>query len=401
VVQTIVDPGEAVDARVDMVELRLDFYPELDVAAYVAACSKPVVVTVRRLRDGGDYEGGMGARAMLFGAGSAAYFDLEDGAMDPARPAAVKVIRSYHDIEGMPEDLAAVAESLLLSGGDLFKLAVTPPSAIEALRLLDLPMGGIGMGPYGEFTRVLAPLTYCAREEIAPGIPTPEDLFDLYGIDRLSSAPALYGVAGDPIRHSESPALHNPALRRDGIDAVYLRFRVGDLAAFWPEFVARGGRGLSITAPLKEQAAALASAPDADVVESGAANTLLADGRAANTDLRAFLECIPAGTGEALVMGAGGSARAAVVALRRLGYAVRIWARRPEQARELGDAAARPEPADVVVNTTPVPAPETPYLVDLRYGELANDGCANVDGRQFLLTQARHQYRLFTGRDLD
>ena len=401
VVQTLVDPAEPVDSRVDLVELRLDLYPDLDVAAFVAACDKPVIATVRRVRDGGAYAGGLGARAELFAhAASAAYFDLEDGTMDPALPGGVRVIRSFHDIEGVPEDLGAVTESLLLSGGDLFKLAVTPRSATEALQLLDLPMGGIGMGPFGAFTRVLAPLTYCASRPVAPGMPTPADLFDLYGIERLSGHPVLFGVAGDPIEHSESPALHNPALRRDALDAVYLPFRVDDLAAFWPEFVARGGRGLSVTAPLKQQAAALAAAPDEDVVECGAANTLLADGRAANTDLRAFLDLVPPGSGEALVMGAGGSARAAVVALRRLGYTVRVWARRREEARALGDAVEEPATAQVIVNTTPARAPDSPCLVDLRYGD-ALDPRASIDGRTFLRAQARHQYRLFTGGELD
>jgi len=386
VVQTLASPEDRIDARVDLVELRLDLYPELDVAAFCAASPKPIVATAR------------GKPELLERAYGARFVDLDLHDPDIAIPAGAGVIRSFHDWDGVPDDCDAIVQSMFERGGDLFKFVATPRSAVEALRLLDLPVSAFGMGEFGAFTRVLAPLTYCGLDPVAPGMPTPTELFDEFGVDRLSVAPALYGVAGSPIEHSESPALHNPAFRRDGLDAVYLRFSVTDLAAFWSAFLVRGGQGLSVTAPLKLQAAALATQPDEDVAECGAANTLLADGRAANTDVRAFLDLVPPGSGSALVMGAGGSARAAICALRRLGYSVRVWARRPEEATRLGEAVRTPEPADVVVNTTPALPPPAPFLVNLVYAR--DSGPAQVDGRTFLRTQARHQYRLFTGAEL-
>jgi shikimate 5-dehydrogenase len=205
-------------------------------------------------------------------------------------------------------------------------------------------------------------------------------------------------VAGDPIEHSRSPHLHNRALERDGKDAVYLRFRVGRLKGFWPAFVAHGGKGLSVTAPLKVEAASLATAPSEEVRECGAANTLLADGRAYNTDYLAFLDLVPRGLRGAMVMGAGGAARAAVAALRRLGYRPLVWCRRPEEARALGaEFTPAPTPHALVVNTTPVDPPIAPFVVDLRYEAAPEPG---VGGLAFLLAQARHQYRIFHGRDL-
>jgi len=386
VVQTLATPDDSIDPRIDLVELRLDLYPNVDAAAYCASCAKPVIVTAR------------GRPELLERATGARYVDLDIQDPDVPLPDGAGVIRSFHDWEGVPDDCDAVVETMFLRGGDLFKFVATPRSATEALRLLDLPVSAFGMGADAAFTRVLAPLTYCGVSPVAPGMPTPAVLFDEFGIDRLSTAPALYGVAGDPIEHSASPSLHNAAFRRDGLDAVYLRFRVADLATFWPEFVAHGGQGLSVTAPLKQQAAALARNPDDDVRESGAANTLLADGRAANTDLLAFLDLIPPGNGTALVMGAGGSARAAVCALRRLGYRVRVWARRSEAAAELGEVVAQPEAADVIVNTTPLPLPPAPFTINLIYA--ADSGTATIDGMTFLRAQARHQYRLFTGGEL-
>jgi shikimate 5-dehydrogenase/3-dehydroquinate dehydratase len=380
IVQTLATPRDAVDDRVDLLEWRLDLYPD----APIPRLPKPYIATVRRKEDGGAFE--RGDRAALFArARGAAYYDLEVGAADVPLPAGVRVIRSVH---GNRFDLDAM-------DGDLVKVVTRPHDVVGAMRILGV---GFALGDEYAFTRVLAPLTYCARTPLAPGMPTPEQLFDEIDIRRLSLRPGLFGVAGYPVAHSESPALHNPALRRDGLDAVYLRFPVKDLAPFWPLFLEKGGLGLSVTAPLKEQAAELATDPDPDVKACGAANTLLRDGRAHNTDLRAFLELIPEGRGDALVLGAGGAARAALVALRRRGYRVRVWARRPERAAALGPVAPSPAPADVVVNTTPLPCPEGGFVVDLVYGP--ERASADVDGRAFLRAQARHQYRLFTGGEL-
>ncbi len=402
VVQTLLDPFEPVDPRVDAVELRFDLHPEADPDEVRRHHRKPVIACVRRAVDGGRFAGTEGERARLFGAGSAADFvDVEVDAHPEIAPPGPQRITSFHDCSRVPDDLDAIFERCLLRGGRMVKIAATPGSAGEAFRLLDLPLAGIGMGPHGAFTRVLAPLTYCARAPVAPGMPTPADLFDVFRIRRLGPKPALYGVVGDPVDHSRSPNLHNRALERDAIDAVYLRFRVDRLGAFWPAFLAHGGRGLSVTAPLKVEAARLSTSPSREVTECGAANTLLADGRAFNTDYLAFLDLVPGGLGGALVMGAGGAARAAVAALRKLGYRPLVWCRRAEQAAALGAPfAPSPTPLPLVVNTTPVDPPDAPFVVDLRYGPGVPAPRRGIDGLAFLGAQACHQYRIFHGREL-
>jgi len=400
VVQTLIRAGEPPDPRVDAVELRLDLYPGIDVERAIATSRKPVIATVRRQVDGGAFVGSEVERAALLArAAGAAYLDVEVDAPDGYGVAGPRRIVSAHDMLGVPDDLDGLFQRCLQRGADLVKIAVTPRDATEAFRLLALPISAIGMGRFGEFTRALAPLTYCASEAIAPGIPSPAVLFDELFVRRARLGVPLFGVAGDPIGHSKSPALHNAALARDGSDAIYLRFCVSELAPFWDAFLAHGGRGLSITAPLKEQAAALGRDPDEDVLESGAANTLLADGRAFNTDVRAFLDLVPAGIGPALVLGAGGAARAAVTALRRLGYAVRVHARDPERARRLGvPLAAEPTGAPLVVNATPAEPPPADLLIDLRYGPGVQAPAHGIGGLEFLEAQARHQYGIFFGR---
>ena len=401
-IQTLTQPEERVHPGVDFVELRLDLYPELDSMSFIARCPKPIIVTVRRVADGGAFEGSESARERLFKTASgAALCDIEVDADPTLVPKGVPRIVSAHDTTGMPDDLDALFERCLVRGGDVVKIAATPASCADAFRLLALPTPGIGMGPFGTFTRVLAPWTYCAATPAAPGMPTPQDLLDVFRVRRLGASPALLGVAGDPIEHSRSPHLWNAAFARAERNAVYVRFRVSNLAAFWPVFVAHGGVALSVTAPLKKQAAAIATAPAAEVTRCGAANTLLADGRAYNTDYRALLELVPAGRGNALVMGAGGAARAAVAALADRGYDVAVWNRTPERAAALGAPVARElSAAPVLVNTTPLEPPPGPFVVDLRYGAGIDPPARGVGGLAFLEAQARHQYQLVTGDEM-
>ena len=176
------------------------------------------------------------------------------------------------------------------------------------------------------------------------------------------------GVCGWPVAHSRSPAMHNAALA-----AVGLREWRYQLLPIPPELFEEtvralpgaGFRGVNVTIPHKEAALALADTASGAAREIGAANTLTfeRDGAIAadNTDAPALLELLGDVSGRtALVLGAGGAARAAVWALLRGGAAdVAIWnrtaARAAELARALGGRAVdRPERADIVINCTSV-----------------------------------------------
>jgi len=177
------------------------------------------------------------------------------------------------------------------------------------------------------------------------------------------------GVLGWPVAHSRSPAIHNAALSALGlIDWRYQRLPVPpQLFAQTTRALGRAGfLGANVTIPHKHAALALADSASEAAREIGAANTLTftADGTIAaeNTDapgLIAALERSPRGL-RALVLGAGGSARAAAWALRQAGASeVSVWNRTPERAerlaRELGVRAVRaPVPADLLINCTSV-----------------------------------------------
>jgi shikimate dehydrogenase len=250
------------------------------------------------------------------------------------------------------------------------------------------------------------------------------------------------GVLGWPVAHSRSPAMHTAALGAVGLEGwSYQRLPVP------PELFARTTRalpdagfvGANVTIPHKQPALALADRASAAALEIGAANTLTfaADGTIAaeNTDapgLIAALDRSPRGL-SALVLGAGGSARAAVWALREAGAReVSVWNRTPSRAEQLArDLDARvvsaPESADILVNCTAVGLEGSAsgvlaalkqlqltfdlvgrysYVVDLVYragitpllAAAREQGIPTLDGLEILVAQGALSFELWTGR---
>ena len=244
----------------------------------------------------------------------------------------------------------------------------------------------------------------------------------------LSSDPsgARYGVLGWPVAHSRSPAM----MRAAGLER-YQRLPVAP-AVFADTVRALHGagfRGANVTIPHKEAALAVATSASDAAREIGAANTLsFGDGGeivAENTDAPGLIAAL----GErplrsALVLGAGGSARAAVWALARAGADVSIWNRTPGRAAGLGArVVGRPIAADVLVNCTsvgldrsssafkdlPLDADglsEYATVVDLVYTaggtmlirEASRHGIDIVDGLEILVCQGALSFTIWTGR---
>jgi shikimate dehydrogenase len=246
------------------------------------------------------------------------------------------------------------------------------------------------------------------------------------------------GVLGWPVAHSRSPAMHNAALASLGMrDWHYQRLPVPpELFAQTTRALAQSGFvGANVTIPHKRAALALADSASAVAAAIGAANTLTLspDGAiaAANTDAPGLLDAIgePLANKHALVLGAGGSARAAVWALREAGVSeVSIHNRTRERAEQLAGelgarAVQRPQAADLLINCTSVgltPASdelaqlgftqaalgEYPLVVDLAYrsGPTAllsaaqAHGARTIDGLEILVAQGALSFALWTGR---
>lgn len=176
----------------------------------------------------------------------------------------------------------------------------------------------------------------------------------------IGGSTRVVGVIGDPIAHTRSPAMHNAAFRELGLDWVYLPFRVGadDVAAAIEGARALGLRGLNVTVPHKEAVLPHLDRLSARARACRAVNTIVfhEDGSNSgdNTDVpgldRALLEAgLPRRRGDvAVLLGAGGSARAAVAALGARARCVVIAARRPERARALARQLRGAVPARLV-----------------------------------------------------
>ena len=249
----------------------------------------------------------------------------------------------------------------------------------------------------------------------------------------------LCGIVLHPAGHTRSPALHNAAFRALGLDAVYLAFDVvpETLEAAIAGARALGIRQLAVSLPHKQAVMEHLDDVDETARTIGAVNTVTrsGDGRllGANTDwlgiVRSLEDQQPLSGAHAVVLGAGGTARAAVYGLLARGARVtvlnRTESRAASLAAELGAAASGSLDAlaglehDVLVNTTsvglgddasPVPAhalrPDS-LVLDAVYEpertRLLRDaearGAVPISGRWMLIHQAAEQLRLWTGKD--
>ncbi|MSO47037.1 MAG: shikimate dehydrogenase [Thermoleophilia bacterium] len=259
----------------------------------------------------------------------------------------------------------------------------------------------------------------------------------------ISGTTRLLGVIGDPVAHSRSPRMQNAALQALRLNWAYvpLPVKAADLERVLRGLQAVGFVGVNVTVPHKEAVAQLVDELRPTAQASGSVNTVIfaEDGRLVgdSTDGPAIAAAIASEieetyTGSVLVLGAGGSARAAAAALAQDGCAVQLYARRFEAAEALARdlagcgnvvaLAALPDPvAGVVVNCTPVgalvdpegmPLPASRLLdvrvvVDLAYRADATTtplitaasetGCAVVDGLEVLARQGAKALEIWTG----
>lgn len=450
----------------DWLELRLDRWRGGPLAALFASIDLPVIATCRMPRDGGSYNGTEVERrellqqALLAGAQG---IDLEEWeAWEPA-PRPRLLIRSHHDFAEVGRDLDRRRDRLLALGADVAKLAVTAPDLADAAPVFDLlarteqtrrPTVAFAMGKAAAISRVLAcalgaPFVYACLDDDQTGVgQLPIDVVaGVYGVRQLTNKTLLFGLLGNPANHSLGPWLHNRVFRRDDRDALYVPLQTANPEALIASLPRRRLRGLSVTAPYKEQALRACHQLDDAAHATGAVNTVLFDAhgqvRGCNTDVQGVREALasvglvaaPRPKAPAAILGSGGGARAAAVVLQEMGFAVTICGRTLEpirafaRGRGLQLAALQTHVLQqidprVVVHATPVGTlgsptagqrllpdwrpPRGTYVLDMVYRPVLTPLLAHareceaipVSGLAMFLAQAREQVRLFTGLEL-
>lgn len=444
--------GRIVDAdpAVDAFELRLDRLElgRIDPAMFRRATTKPLIWTRRSTSgqsgviDAADLRRGVAAGFDLVDIEFGPRFDLD--AFEEFRE---RAILSFHDFEGVP-DLSKLVTEMSATNAARIKIAVTPRSLIENEAILaivsndrrgDLTM--FGMGARGLYSRISAPafgseMSFYAPDEAsiaAPGQLTIDRAKSIYGA-KLVIAPqpdCIFAIVGNPASKSLSPSIHNARFREAGVAALYTILETDSFDEVAEALTSKrrvAPVGVSITAPFKEDAyrfAAESGELTAAAKEARAVNTIVRIGDrvvADNSDVAGFEKAIASSrAADAIVIGAGGTARAACVALRRKGVAVRIVNRTRSKgeflAREFGfDAlsldALRNASADLIINTLTADATElvpqplisaNTEVVDLSYatgpsaiaGQAKSAGARLFDGLAFLQAQAVAQSELF------
>ncbi len=445
-----------------LVELRIDWLSrEPDVPRLLKDRPTPVVLTCRRVQDGGRWRGSEEVRLRLLRTAIVSgvdYVDLEDDiANSIPRYGKTKRIISHHDFNGTPDHIEEIWAEIAEMKPDIIKLvtlANSPSDCVRVLRLVEnarIPTIAFCMGEFGVWSRVVcaklgAPFTYAAfspDREVAPGQLSFQEMKDVYHYESINADTQLFGVIGDPIGHSLSPLLHNRLMQSIGFNGVYVPIRVArdQLSRTLNDLGSLDFRGLSVTIPHKE--AVLAKFPRCEefVRQIGAANTLFRGTdntwQSYNTDYQAALDSVKLGlpSGDTLegkrvlLLGAGGAARAIGMGIARAGGVLVVCGRTSARAKALAEELhcrhvtwenRGSEFADILINCTPVGMypnmDETPFHENwLRDGMIVFDtiytpentllikhaktrGCATVSGVEMFIRQAAAQFERFTGK---
>ena len=259
----------------------------------------------------------------------------------------------------------------------------------------------------------------------------------------MDSQTELYGVIGNPVRHSLSPMIHNGAFRRLGWNAVYLAFEVKNVEEALRGIRGLGVRGVSVTIPFKTEVLPFLDKIEGLAKKVGAVNTIInRRGRLIgyNTDCEGALEALEEKMDlrgkRVVLLGAGGAARAIGFGLKERGVPLIVVNRSKERGWALSkelrcnylpiSSLARMKEgeleADILINATSLGMyprdGETPIpkkflkkgmvVMDIVYEplqtrllrEAKEKGCVTVDGLEMLIRQGMAQFEIWTGRRL-
>ena len=448
-------------------EFRLDYLPKPALALtrikrfHDAHPGTIVIATCRRATSGGKFKGSIASQLEILGKAAAAGCQLVDVEMQTAAKCKLEqlqklrskagLILSFHDFRATKK-LEETLEKMLEYPADYYKIVSTATTLSDNVSLIKF-LGREGdrhslvsmcMGEQGIISRVLgvragSVFTFAsasAGEETAPGQVTAQELRNVYRIEQVDQATRVYGVVGDPIAHSLSPAVMNAAFRRENVNGVYLALHAKTLKDLLTCVREIPIHGISVTMPYKEAILPYLDNSDAHTTKIGACNTVVRaqDGKlyGFNTDAAGIVRPLERRlstleSARILVIGAGGAARAAVFGLKERGCEVYILNRSLAPAKKLAHQARarlvkRPDlkklAFDVILNATPVGmgnSKESPlqekeinarYVFDMVYDpaetrllKFARErGAQIIPGIEMFVHQAARQFEIWTGK---
>ena len=461
----LIEKAESIVRDNTFIEFRLDYIPRPALAlSRIKEFTEfhphvTVIATCRRAASGGKFQGSIAAQLEILAKAAAAGCQLIDIELQTAirlKPAQLDKLRSkaaiilsFHDFRAT-QKLEETLKKMASYPADFYKIVSTARSLSDNVTMMKFlekhrdehPLVGLCMGEQGIISRVLgvragSVFTFgalTADEKTAPGQVTAQALRSTYRIDQVDVATKVYGVAGDPIAHSLSPAIMNAALRRENVNGVFLGLHaksLKDLLACVREIPIQG---LAITMPYKQEIIPHLDNTDPATSKIGACNTVVrSDGKlyGFNTDtsgvVRPLEQRMTLQDARILVLGAGGAARAAVFGLKDRGAQLFILNRslpaaqklaRQAKARTIKRADLKRLDFDVIINATPVGMGNTresplnadeikaQYIFDMVYDpaetkllRLAKErGAQVIAGSEMFVHQAARQFEIWTGK---
>ncbi|MBU0757836.1 MAG: shikimate dehydrogenase [Nanoarchaeota archaeon] len=471
-VESIYEKTKTALRLADLVEVRLDHVRDIkkeDIIKILVKSPENIIVACRSISCGGNYGGDEESRmALLFEAieRGAGYIDIEIESskqdvmeiISKAKERKTKIILSHHDFKKTPKfnELQKSYDEMNSFQPDMIKIATFAESINDCFKIFELLKGkenfiAIAMGVRGWMTRILAQkygsaITYASLEPgnaSAPGQITFDELVNLYDFKGQNKDTKVLGVIGEHAENSKSKFLHNPNFRRLGLNYVYfpMKVRPSELAEFMHNFRMLGFAGSAVTVPHKEKIVDFIDGLDETAEKIGATNTLVVREEKIlgfNTDYIGALEALKEKTSlqskKALVIGAGGAARAIIYALKKEGCEITIVNRTLDKAKalaeefetdcdEISELRQLIRKSDIIINTTSVGMNQNPeeslvpeefftgkqIVMDIVYNPIETKliryarirGCQTITGDRMLMYQAIGQFKHWTGKNLD
>ena len=455
---------------VDLVELRADcLAPDerLSLRRFPEMAGVPVILSIRRVTDGGCYIGGEGARITLLAKGLAyanadrrrnfAYVDLEEDLNVPsleevARAFGTRIIRSWYNLTGVDDDVAAKIKKLRRVGDEIVKAALTPGN-LSDMRKVYRAFNDSGntdkifycMGEYAAAPNILAKRFGSLFSYAFPGNELdPKELSELYRFHQITPDTKIFASTDNQFNVSSPSRFFNTIFGIEQIDAVHVPIPADSLHSVVSFAEEIGISGFSVTMPNKEKALSYLNYKSEEVRSSGACNLFVrgvSGWSGHNTDAAAFSESLLAfikrndlRRQKVTIIGAGGSARAIAGEVHRLKGKALILNRTAEKARLLAEpyrfawaaldnhsikriekysnliiqasSAGMPPDADAdpvsfykfsgreTVMDIVCRSEKTPLL---KRAEAS--GCRVLDGNDMLVRQFRHHYTCFVNKE--
>jgi len=357
-------------AGADMVEIRLDYIKDIkdfNLETLLSKKTLPAIITARPTWDGGNFSGSENKRIALLRQAielGAEYIDLEFKAYKDIIRKQTKLILSYHQMSFAPiGNIFSILKKMEAREPDIIKIAFLTNHIKDVIEIAKLQLRSkkpsiiFAIGEVGLVTRILYKklgsfLVYTALkkgEETAPYQPAVEEMLKLYRVREIDNATKVFALLGNPVSYSKSPLIFNNIFARRKINAVYIPIAVDNISYLKELVNTFDIKGMSITMPHKTNVIKFI-----DKIEGakriGAVNTIKVLGEKLvgyNTDCEGAMMSIincpqikfkkKLKKKNVLVIGGGGTARAIVSGLTKIGSKVSIANRTYPKAKIIAD----------------------------------------------------------------